>query len=111
MHFPQMNKVPFDICVRMYIVTRLLEPRIVSQQRRPLIGNGSANIPVARQWLSSHHTMAATDTHATTEELLEVVFSVWSMSGLYNEDQLPLRESHETAVRKVGGWCEMAASL
>jgi hypothetical protein len=28
----------------------------------------------------------------------------------HNEDQLPLRESHETAVRRVGGSCEMAAS-
>jgi hypothetical protein len=26
-------------------------------------------------------------------------------------NQLPLRESPETAVRTVGGWCEMAASL
>jgi hypothetical protein len=30
---------------------------------------------------------------------------------LYNEGQLPLEESLETAVRRVGGWCEMAASL
>jgi hypothetical protein len=31
------------------------------------------------QWLSSHHVTAATNMHATTEELLEVVFSVQSM--------------------------------
>jgi PIN domain nuclease of toxin-antitoxin system len=55
--------------------------------------------------------MAATDIHATREELLEAVFSVWSVSGLYNEGQLPLEESLETAVRRAGGWCEMAASL
>jgi hypothetical protein len=30
---------------------------------------------------------------------------------LYNEDHFPERESTETAVRRVGDWCEMAASL
>jgi hypothetical protein len=54
--------------------------------------------------------MAATYTHGTMNELLEVVFSVRSVPRLYNEGQLPL-ESHVTAVRRVGGWCEMAASL
>jgi hypothetical protein len=34
-----------------------------------------------------------------------------SVPRLYNEEQLRLRESLETAVRTVGGWCEMAASL
>jgi hypothetical protein len=33
--------------------------------------------------------MAATGTHATVEELLEAMFSVLSVPGLYNEDQLP----------------------
>jgi hypothetical protein len=55
--------------------------------------------------------MIATDTHTTTEEQLEAVFSVWSAPRLYKEDQPPLREGPETAVRRVGGWCEMAASL
>jgi hypothetical protein len=55
--------------------------------------------------------MAATDMHATIEELLEVVFSAQSVTRLYNEGQVPLEESLETAVRRVGGWCEMAASL
>jgi hypothetical protein len=55
--------------------------------------------------------MAATDIHATTEELLEAVFSVRSVPKLYNKSQLPLDKSLESAVRKVGGWCEMAASL
>jgi hypothetical protein len=54
--------------------------------------------------------MAATDTHATIE-LLEAEFSVRSVSGLYNKGQLPLEESLETAVRRVEGWCEVAASL
>jgi hypothetical protein len=34
-----------------------------------------------------------------------------SVPRLYNEMQLRLREGLEMAVRKVGGWCEMAASL
>jgi hypothetical protein len=34
-----------------------------------------------------------------------------SVSGPYNEDQLPLRESLETAVTRIEVWCEMAASL
>jgi hypothetical protein len=34
-----------------------------------------------------------------------------SVPRLYNEDQLSLREGPETAVRRVGGWCETAASL
>jgi hypothetical protein len=55
--------------------------------------------------------MAATDMHATIEELLEAVFSVQSVTRLYNEGQLPLEESLETTVRRVGGWCEMATSL
>jgi hypothetical protein len=55
--------------------------------------------------------MASTDTHASKEELLEVVLSVRSVTRLYNEGQLSLEERLKTAVRRVGGWCEMAASL
>jgi hypothetical protein len=47
---------------------------------------------VARQWLSNCHVLATTDMHATTEELLEAVFSGRSMLRLYNEDQLLLQE-------------------
>jgi hypothetical protein len=36
---------------------------------------------------------------------------MWSVPRLYNEEQLRLSRSLETAVRRVGGWCEMAASL
>jgi hypothetical protein len=42
---------------------------------------------------------------------MKAVFSVRSVPKLYNEDQLSLRESPETAVRKGRGYCEMAASL
>jgi myo-inositol catabolism protein IolC len=45
------------------------------------------------------------------EQLFEVVFSVRSVPKLYNEDQLPLWESLETAIRRVEGWREMATSL
>jgi hypothetical protein len=34
--------------------------------------------------------MAATDKHTTIEELLEAVFSVSAVLGVYNESQLPL---------------------
>jgi hypothetical protein len=34
-----------------------------------------------------------------------------SVPRLHNEEQLRLGESLETAVRRAGGWCEMAASL
>jgi hypothetical protein len=36
---------------------------------------------------------------------------VESVPRLCNKDQLPLQESPETAVIRVGGWCEIAASL
>jgi hypothetical protein len=71
------------------------------------LGNGSANTPVASQWLNSRHVIAAKGTHVIMEEAL----SVPSVPRLYNEDQMPLRESPKTAVSRVGGWCEMAASL
>jgi hypothetical protein len=51
--------------------------------------------------------MIARDKHATIVELLEAVFSVRSVPRLYNEGQRSL----EMTVRRVGGWCEMAASL
>jgi hypothetical protein len=46
--------------------------------------------------------MAATDTRATAEELLEAVFSVWSEPRLYNEGQPLLWKSSEMAVRRAG---------
>jgi hypothetical protein len=68
-------------------------------------------MPIAWHWLSSHHVIATTDTFTTIEELLEAVFSVQSVQRLCNKDQLPLQKSFEMAVRKEGGWCEMAASM
>jgi hypothetical protein len=45
------------------------------------------------------------------EEMFKVVFSMRSMLRLRNEQQLWLRDSPGMAVRRVGGWHEMAASL
>jgi hypothetical protein len=53
--------------------------------------------------------MAEKDAHATMEELLEVVFSVRSVSRLSNEKQLRLRESLEIAVRRIGVSCGTVA--
>jgi hypothetical protein len=68
---------------------------------KPLLWNGSANTPVARQWLSSRHVMAKTNTHVTTiEELLVAVLSVPSVSRLHIEGHLPLLESRERVCRQ-----------
>jgi hypothetical protein len=45
--------------------------------------------------------MAATGTYAIIEEQFEAMFSVRSVPRLYNEAQLPLVKSLETAVRRV----------
>jgi hypothetical protein len=55
--------------------------------------NGSANTPVARQWLSSRHMISATDTHASIEKLLEAVFSVRSVTSPSREFREQSRES------------------
>jgi hypothetical protein len=54
--------------------------------------------------------MAATDTHATIEELLEAVFSVQSVQNLYNEGHLPLEKCLETAVKRVEVSCATVVS-
>jgi hypothetical protein len=53
-----------------------------------------------------YYAMAAADTHATTGKLLEAMFSVRPLPRLYNDGQLPLETSLETAVRRAEGWCE-----
>jgi hypothetical protein len=58
-------------------VSYLLKVRTVEREKEPLVGNSYVT---------------------TLEKLLEVMFSVWSVPRLYNEGQLPLRESLETAV-------------
>jgi hypothetical protein len=42
----------------------------------------------------SKHITTATNQHATTEELLEIIFSMWSMPLLYNEAISQVRASH-----------------
>lgn len=64
-----------------------------SQQRKPLLGNGSLNTPVAMQWLTGRDVVSAVHTDAVIEELLLVAFSVRSVSRLCNEDQLSLSVS------------------
>jgi hypothetical protein len=54
--------------------------------------------------------MAATHTQATISELMEAMLFLRPIPRLYNEGQLPLEASLETAVRR-GSWCEMVASL
>jgi hypothetical protein len=72
-----------------YIVVSLLKTRIVK----------SAETSVARKRPCKHsrcYAMAATDTHATIQEMLEAVLSARSVQRLYNEDQL--RDGHHPRV-------------
>jgi hypothetical protein len=61
---------------------------LASQKRQPLLGNDSAETSVSRKSINSRHMIAAKDIHATIK-FLEVVFFVWSVPRLYNEDQPP----------------------
>jgi hypothetical protein len=73
---------------------------------------------VCRQRIGKH-VPAATNT--TIESLLETVFSIPSMQSGYNEDNLGRpgwlsvvgwqRVENQPVKRRLGGWCEMAASL
>jgi hypothetical protein len=86
-------------------VSCLLKARIVKTAKSAVAREQLCNMPVARQWLSNRHMTAATDTHATTEEPLESVFSLRSLSRLNNEKQLLLsgereRESRQTVNRE-----------
>jgi hypothetical protein len=92
-------------------VAYVLKARTVEPEKQLLLVNGSANTPTAWQWFSSCHLTTARDTYTTIEEWLKVVFSARSMPRLCKKDQLLLRDGPETAVRRLGGWCEMAASL
>jgi hypothetical protein len=68
--------------LRDYNVAYLLKARIVEPEKQPLLANGCVT--------------------RNNEVTVEAVFSVRSV---------PLQRSLETAVRRGGGWCEMAASL
>jgi hypothetical protein len=56
-------------------------PELWSQERQPLLRNGSANTPIARQWLDKRHVTSATLAYATIEEMLEAVFSIRSAAS------------------------------
>jgi hypothetical protein len=72
-------------------------------------------VVIARQQ-HGKHVSAAKNQHSTIEELLEVVFSVWSVPRLYSEDQwnkLVIRRSelavssHELHVSSGSSWSAM----
>jgi hypothetical protein len=79
----------------------------VSQERQPLLRNGSVNTSVARRWLSSRHAIDEADMHATTEELLEAVLSVQSILRLYIMRPAVIRsqsaERESAGSQSVGG--------
>jgi hypothetical protein len=83
-----------------YIMACLLKARTVKPAEIAITRERLCKHAVARQWLSSRHMMAATDTHATIEELLEAVFSVRSLPNLYNEDQLSVLVEPESRERE-----------
>jgi hypothetical protein len=67
-----------------------------SQQRQPLLGNGSANTPIVRQQIHNMQQWSNWEAvfsmrfmqylhDATIEELLEEVFSVWSVPSCYKQ--------------------------
>jgi hypothetical protein len=64
--------------VLFHIVAYLLKARAVEPEKQPLLGNGSETTFVSRRQLGKHIS-AAMDMHATTEGLLETVFSTWSV--------------------------------
>jgi hypothetical protein len=82
-----------------------------------MIGNDFANTRVARQhirnmqqwsnWEAVFPSRSVRQLHGEITELLGGVFSIRSVPRLCNEKQLRLRESLETTVRRVRGWCEM----
>jgi hypothetical protein len=71
-------------------VAYLLKARTV-EPNRPLLGNGCV-------------------THINGVTVGRCVFCE-VVPRLYNDDQLSLQKSLETAIRRVGGWCEMTVSL
>jgi hypothetical protein len=74
-------------------VACLLKATIFKPEETSVARERLCKYTVTKHWLSSRHVIAATDTHATIEELLETVFSVWSVPRIYNRDQLLLRVS------------------
>jgi hypothetical protein len=61
---------------------RIVGPAEAAVAREPLC----KQTPVAKQWLSDRHVIAATVAHATIAELLEEVISVRSATVLYTSN-------------------------
>jgi hypothetical protein len=80
-----------------YIVTSSL--RMASPPKAGIVK--PAGTAVAGQWLNSRHVLAATDMQTTIKEWLETVFPARFVPALFNQDQLPLRESLEASVIRV----------
>jgi hypothetical protein len=59
----------------------------VEPEKKPLLRNGSETTFISRQRLRKHVPFA-TDTHATTEVLLETMFSARSVQRSYKEENL-----------------------
>jgi hypothetical protein len=99
-------KVPwsyFILIVTIDIVAYLLKTRTVE----PLMANSSETF-VSRQWLGNHIS-AATDTHATVEVQLEMLFSALSVQRGYKEDKWGNQISSVwEAVKKRDIWKEAA---
>jgi hypothetical protein len=80
-----------------HIVTYLLKARTVEPGKQPLLTNGSETTFISRLQLDKH-VSTATDTHATIEVLLEMVFSTrsvqrgckdnWSKNSSVGREQL-----------------------
>jgi hypothetical protein len=85
------------------IVTWGLTARIVEGEKQPLLGSGCVN---KQQYQSLRQ---ATSQLATIEELLEAVFSVQSVLGLYRKVIWTSPGSLQWV--KVRGWLEMVTSL
>jgi hypothetical protein len=82
----------------------LLKARTVEPEKQPPLANDSETTFVSRQWLSKRIPSTA-DTHATTEELLEMVFSTQSMQKDYKEDNWGKDVSSVwDAVMKMDSW-------
>jgi hypothetical protein len=56
---------------------------------------------VNRQWHDKHVSLA-TDTHSTMEEVLEMAFSMLSVSRLYSESHWEKLDSQELRVLELG---------
>jgi hypothetical protein len=84
-------------------VAYLLKARIVEPEKQPLLVNGSETF-VSRQRFSKHVPMV-TDTHATIEVLLEIMFSTQFVQKNCKEDSWGTQVSSvQEAVKKRDSW-------